>query len=201
MHRGLFFFIFLAVNIISVEMDFTWGMYLTKPFLIPLLAWQLPSGHWLRLRWIWFALIFSCIGDVLLMLPFDWFLFGLGSFLIAHFFYIRHFWGVWDREHVPFRWIPTLVIGIYLAGLLFLLSPILGDLKGPVIVYGLVISAMLLLAFHSGRSGYQWGACLFVLSDSLLAINKFHTPLPLAGLLVMATYGAAQYLLVRTARQ
>jgi len=44
------------------------------------------------------------------------------------------------------------------------------------------------------------GACFFMLSDSLLAINKFVMPLPLAQLWVLATYYAAQVLIVRHAR-
>jgi uncharacterized membrane protein YhhN len=40
------------------------------------------------------------------------------------------------------------------------------------------------------------GAVLFVLSDSLLAINKFYQPLAFAGTLIMLTYCAAQYFIV-----
>jgi uncharacterized membrane protein YhhN len=41
------------------------------------------------------------------------------------------------------------------------------------------------------------GAGFFMLSDTLLALNKFVTPLPLAPLWVLATYYAAQVLIVR----
>ena len=40
------------------------------------------------------------------------------------------------------------------------------------------------------------GALLFILSDSLLAFDKFLVPIPHAGVLVMSTYIAAQYLIV-----
>ncbi len=40
------------------------------------------------------------------------------------------------------------------------------------------------------------GACFFMLSDSLLAINRFVTPLPLSGLWVLSTYYTAQLLIV-----
>lgn len=43
------------------------------------------------------------------------------------------------------------------------------------------------------------GAALFVLSDSVLAINKFYQSFELAGLLIMLTYGAAQYFIVKGA--
>jgi uncharacterized membrane protein YhhN len=40
------------------------------------------------------------------------------------------------------------------------------------------------------------GALLFIMSDSLLALNKFLVPIPYAGVIVMSTYVAAQYLIV-----
>ncbi|WP_341890481.1 lysoplasmalogenase family protein, partial [Variovorax sp. YR752] len=45
------------------------------------------------------------------------------------------------------------------------------------------------------------GACFFMLSDALLAINRFVSPLPLASLWVLATYYAAQMLIVRHIRR
>src|SRR3954454_15269689 len=44
------------------------------------------------------------------------------------------------------------------------------------------------------------GAVLFMLSDGLLAINRFAQPLPMAQFWVLATYYAAQILIVRNAR-
>ena len=40
------------------------------------------------------------------------------------------------------------------------------------------------------------GAILFLVSDSILALDKFRSPLPLRDLLVMSTYYAAQLLIV-----
>ena len=200
MIRTLLFFVFLVLNIVSVEWGFELGIYLTKPLLIPLLAWTLIGFKWDRVRWICLGLLFSWIGDILLMLPIDGFVVGLISFLIAHHYYIRHLFGQWNAKEVPFRPVYLLGVTMYLIVLIGILFPVLGDMKIPVIVYGLVISTMLLFALHTEQRGYQLGALFFVLSDSLLAINKFHTPLPLAGLLVMSTYGLAQYYIVKTSR-
>jgi len=41
------------------------------------------------------------------------------------------------------------------------------------------------------------GSLLFLLSDSMIAFNKFHSDIPLAGFLIMITYIAAQYLIMR----
>jgi uncharacterized membrane protein YhhN len=43
------------------------------------------------------------------------------------------------------------------------------------------------------------GALLFVISDSLLAINKFYQDIPLAGVLIMLTYGLAQLFIMEGA--
>lgn len=198
--KYILFFLLLVANIFCVEVGWMSGVNLTKPILIPVLAWQLMGTEWGRVRWVWFALFFSWIGDVLLMLPYDLFIFGLGSFLIAHLFYIRHFLQQWNRKQEQFQAAYLFGVLSYLGILLYLLFPVLGALKVPVIFYGIIISTMLLLALQTRKRGYQLGALCFVLSDSLLAINKFHTPLPLAGLWVMSTYGLAQFYIVKTSR-
>jgi uncharacterized membrane protein YhhN len=65
---------------------------------------------------------------------------------------------------------------------------------------------MLLLALHlffirNKRAGLFMllGAVLFVISDSMLAINKFYQPFNGAGLLIMLTYGLAQFFIIRGA--
>jgi uncharacterized membrane protein YhhN len=199
MHRSaksLLFFVFLAANILSEQFDWNIGIYLTKSLLIPLLGWILFDSPSRGMRWIWIALFFSWVGDILLMLPMDLFLFGLAAFLFAHIFYIRHFWGEWKRKSEPIR--PVYLVGVvlYLIGLMAILTPVLGEMRIPVIVYGLVITSMWFFALHTGSSDYSIGARLFVLSDSILALNKFHTSFLLAGSLIMLTYGLAQYFIV-----
>jgi uncharacterized membrane protein YhhN len=193
MLKSSLYFLVLSVNIIAVQTGWDIGVYATKPLLIPLLGWMLMDSDRQNARWVWLALFFSWVGDILLMLPQDLFLFGLVSFLIAHLFYIWHFWGEWDRKTKPIR--PVYLVGtaLFLIALLAILIPVLGDMRIPVIVYGIIISSMCLFALHTGSSGYAIGALLFVLSDSILALSKFHTSFLLAGSLIMLTYGLAQY--------
>ena len=94
----------------------------------------------------------------------------------------------------------------YYIGLLTILFPTLGEMKIPVIVYGLVISIMLLSALHlpitknrEASIGLMMGAVLFVISDSVLAINKFYRPFEYSGVLIMLTYGLAQWFIVNGA--
>jgi len=88
----------------------------------------------------------------------------------------------------------------YLKTMLELLLPTLGELKIPVGVYAVTISAMLVMAFRvyfsakdPGKYLVLLGAVSFVVSDSLLAVNKFHFELQYASLLIMSTYLLAQF--------
>ena len=136
------------------------------------------------------------------------FLLGLVSFLIGHVLYIlsfHHFrWSDKSREllgtqKVRFA-LPVILAG---TGLVIILYLSLGDLKIPVMTYALILTLMVLNAmFRFGRttSVSFWfafaGAVLFMLSDSLLAINKFMMPLAQADILIMLTYITAQYFIV-----
>ncbi|NDK18698.1 MAG: lysoplasmalogenase [Zetaproteobacteria bacterium] len=80
----------------------------------------------------------------------------------------------------------------------------LGAFKIPVVVYGLVISSFGALCFinnlqqkDKASAVLLIGALLFMLSDSLLAVNKFYRSIEILNLLVMLTYIAAQYLIFR----
>ena len=102
-----------------------------------------------------------------------------------------------------FLLLPVLV---YYAILMTVLSPWLGDMKLPVRVYGVVICFMLMLALHmpyiqDKKAGLLMmsGALLFVLSDSVLAMNKFYKPFKEADIIIMITYGIAQLSIVQGA--
>ena len=160
-------------------------------------------------KWVLFALLFSLLGDVVLMFQETksiFFLLGLSAFLIAHIFYIIFFYKVRVKENVKSNpWLLVLVV-IYYAALIGLLSPYLADMKIPVFVYGIVISFMFMLAMHmlfiKNKAAGQWmmvGALLFVMSDSILAVNKFYQPFEIAGVLIMLTYGLAQLFIIEGA--
>ncbi|HRN55242.1 MAG TPA: lysoplasmalogenase family protein [Agriterribacter sp.] len=59
-------------------------------------------------------------------------------------------------------------------------------------VYGLVAITDILFTF----SNYEQGRFLFVLSDSMLAVNRFIYPFPILPPVIMLTYCSAQFLLV-----
>lgn len=160
-------------------------------------------------KWILFAMLFSMLGDVLLLFADRnelFFLLGLSSFLLAHIFYIIFFYRVKVIEKVQSKGWPLAVVAVYYAGLIWLLAPYLKDMKVPVLVYGIVISTMFMLAMHmlyiSNKIAGKWmmtGALLFVVSDSVLALNKFYQLFDMAGVIIMLTYGAAQFCIIKGA--
>ena len=147
----------------------------------------------------------SLSGDVLLMLPQGLFVPGLVAFALAHLCYIRAFaTGLAPRM----SWGPAMVVVALAGGNLLALWPHLpADMQLPVSVYVLLIGCMACLALERWRQGQPGGrdaaagAVLFVLSDSLLAWDRFADPLPLAIAGVLLTYWAAQWLIAGSAGQ
>ena len=147
------------------------------------------------------ALLASLAGDVFLMLE-GLCIPGLVSFLLAHLAYIALL-----RRGV--RWfahrgalLATVAIGAAMYAWLWR-GGLPADLRIPVAVYVLVIALMAAQAL--GRAAelqtqasrtVALGACIFMLSDSVLAVDRFVQPVPLALLWVLATYYAAQFCIV-----
>jgi uncharacterized membrane protein YhhN len=153
------------------------------------------------------ALVFSLAGDVFLMLPGNYFIPGLASFLVAHIFYIALF-----RQGQ--EWFPSkqALVGVLAVGAV-MYSIVWGGLNDPVLkiavaAYVTVISLMAAQAIGrasvTGDAASRWvavGACVFMVSDSLIAINKFVTPVALSSLWILATYYCAQMLILHNVRR
>ena len=191
--------------------------FIAKPLLIPalllllLFTKSLVPGKNLLLA----GLLFSWMGDLFLLFEYKnklFFIFGLASFLTTHIFYIIYFLRIRSVNISLLKKQPFLIALVLAYGiaLVMLLYPHLGDLKLPVIIYAAVICTMLLCSLHiflkvntKAARYFLTGAAAFVLSDSLLAIDKFYAQHPAdqlfgyAGVCIMLTYCAAQYFIVR----
>ncbi len=179
------------------------NVYFFKPltmFFIILIAWQTknPVSSFYKYAIIC-GLVFSLTGDIFLMLPADRFISGLLSFLLAHLLYITAF--TFEGARSP-GVLSAVLLLIYGALMLRILLPHLGSMKAPVVIYMLVI---LLMAWQSlnrwmvtGEQGSALafaGALLFVVSDSLLAVNRFKSRFQNAQIYIMSTYFMAQWLI------
>lgn len=200
--------VFVA-ELIVITLNLTQLNVVVKPLImISLAAYYLASAQQ-RSTLFLVAIFFCWVGDVLLLFkPELFFIAGLVAFLTGHVLYILCYQRMRLNESknpllgpqkVRFA-LPIILAG---TGLVVVLFPVLGDLKIPVMVYALVITIMALQALF--RFGYTTnksfalvfiGAILFMVSDSLLAINKFLMPIQFASLFIMTTYMVAQYLIV-----
>lgn len=143
------------------------------------------------------ALFFSLLGDIFLAIDRErFFIFGLGSFLLAHLSYSALFiMHRADRGLSKRRYIVQGLLLLFSAGMAIRLWPVLGDLKLPVFFY---IAAITIMGLSACRSRFNpWlvvtGALSFILSDSLIAIDKFLIPFDQAGSLIWITYILGQY--------
>jgi uncharacterized membrane protein YhhN len=185
----------------------------SKPLIMVFLGmYYFFSGVNQRSSFVVLAIFFSLLGDVSLMLESlneIFFILGLTSFLIAHIFYIVTYGqhqievevnalqGI-QKTRLAF---PIVLAG---TGLIIVLYSSLGDLKIPVIIYAMVLIVMVLNAlFRYGRTNANsfWyvfaGSLLFMISDSILAINKFLLPISMAKVFIMITYIFAQFFIVK----
>lgn len=156
------------------------------------------------------ALIFSFFGDSFLMFTEKnelFFLLGLGSFAVAQVLYAISFSKAVDVDSNPLPGISQFLYAIPFAlfglGLLYMIWGGIGDLKIPVTVYATLIMTMAVFAvYRNTRSSQEsinqviLGAVFFVLSDSLIAINKFYAPMENGHVFIMITYMLAQWNIV-----
>ncbi|MFY0629331.1 MAG: lysoplasmalogenase [Flavobacteriaceae bacterium] len=154
--------------------------------------------------WYVSALFFAFWGDVLLMFPDKFFVLGLASFLLAHVLYITISSKFLAKVSIPKIVSHSLPFLAILLVLLYIIYPNLGELLIPVIIYGVVISVFGVVAFlvytNEKSTENLWlflGAIIFIVSDSVLAINKFYESSEVLGITIMVTYIIAQYLICK----
>lgn len=172
--------------------------------LIVAMTWATPASDARYRRWVVIGLLLSTLGDVFLMLPGDYFVWGLASFLAAHCAYLIGF-GTRTRLLAtlwPFALYATVAVSIL--GLLWAGVP--GPLRPAVIVYVAALSAMAAqaLAMWTHRRDRAsacaaLGGASFMLSDGMLAWNRFGAPFDGSRLAVLASYWIAQWLIARSA--
>ena len=126
-----------------------------------------------------------------------YFMFGLGSFLITHLFYIF----VFSRNRLKVNILARISFLLFSGIMLFVLQHnINGTLIIPIIIYMITITIMAISASERDTNSQSYrlvlmGAILFVFSDTLIAVDKFVLPIAFPTFLIMGTYIFAQYLI------
>lgn len=211
----IIFFVVCIGELFSVAVGSEIGQWLFKPLIMIVLGFYYYLGtvkNNISSKSVMVAILFSFLGDVSLMFQGEneiYFMTGLGSFLVAHVGYVIAYYqhknvkeeaGLNGIQKFRFA-LPIVLAG---TGLITILFSHLGALKIPVTIYSIVLMVMVLQALF--RYGYTnnvsfWyvfiGALLFMISDAMIAINKFLFLFELSGLAIMFTYMLAQFFIIR----
>ncbi len=206
-----FFLALLSLELVLEFIHLQWAIFIVKPavtsFIIYYFYNQTKEKPSVFSKSILIGLVASLGGDIFLMFPKfnpNFFLVGLVSFLIAHLFYIRAYFQNIKSSAVSNSFSVKLMVAnpIVLMSLSMyaLMKNDLHDMKIPVLFYMTAITAMGVMAGlrinHTSASSWKkvlGGAILFLMSDSIIALNKFVHPFEYSNLAIMSTYYVAQY--------
>ena len=183
--------------------------YITKPLttaliLVPVLI-LVPDSKSAYVPLIAAGLAFALFGDILLMLPEDRFVLGIGSFAATHALYLAGFISAAGIALLNPSTIPLLLFAVIMTR--FLWPGLRKSLQIPVLSYVILITIMTAQAIGAavqqegaGLAIAAAGAILFLASDSMLAIDRFRVPFKAAQGLVLATYWLGQWLIALSTR-
>lgn len=156
-------------------------------------------------NWFLLALAFSFLGDVLLLDKEGLFLFGIAAFLMTQLIYIGLILKRINKTTVQQNVLAVLPFLVYITFLIMLLKDNLGEYLIPVIVYALTIAIFGIVSLlnylkYKTRSAQLLliGAVLFIVSDSMIALNKFYEPRDFYPVAIMVTYVLAQLIIMRS---
>ena len=196
---------------VAVAKNWRAAEYFLKPAVMVVilvwLGWMGGFSGWMT----WFALgiLFSLVGDVILMLPRLNFLFALAAFFIAHVAYTIGF-----NPSLPPLNLASLALAIMVAlpAITIYLrvasglrrsgktGPFLLSQAYTVAISLMTFSALLTLLRNEWQPGpallVSAGALLFFLSDAILTLNKFVAPIKQGRVLNTVTYHLGQILIV-----
>ena len=147
-----------------------------------------------------FGFLASLVGDAVID---GIFIGGLVAFLVAHLFYLGAM-GLPERSMgTAFAKLPALVFGGVIWWILVGSGRAPEPLRGPITAYAIVISTMLGRSIGRGFVGpkdlasriFFLGAVLFVLSDTLIGVNRWVYPIHFGRVWILATYYTGQFLI------
>jgi uncharacterized membrane protein YhhN len=208
------FIVMLFLHLLSINAGWDGIRLVSKLLLIPILLLYLfansyPLNQFPLGKLPFIALFFSFLGDLFLSQSGTmFFLLGMLSFMLTHIFNSICFLQMQKIEKITklSLLIALVVFVTATVGVYHVIAPSLGSFQLPILIYMGLIGTMGLLAVNlstnefNRRIAQQYfipGAGLFILSDSLLALNKFHFQEPAFwDMPVMLTYGLAQLLIV-----
>lgn len=219
----LFITLYSIVGIVQIYTSYFHGEYvwleeMSKLLLMPvLIAWSL--SQYLKLKQgvliiLALALIFAWLGDYFMCfegLKEDYFLYGLGSFLLTHILYALIFLKLKKESkdgleiQLIYKAPVYLIVLVMTNAFVFIhLKSQMYELVLPVVVYMIAIVFMVAMAMNLSKKMGQKaflmivsGAICFMLSDAVIAFNKFDALIADSQFYIMFLYILAQFLISR----
>ena len=211
----LLFIIIVAGDLLGEYLQNPQIDHIFKPFILIWIGgyFLLHSKHFDKkvVKLATYAFLFSWAGDLFMMFAVEnlFFTLGLASFLVAQLWYAFLFLRTINisgkkpfLKKKPVWMIPFIAFGLIIYIVLFPHLDIV--LRIAIFVYILAILTMAAMALNRYGNGHPisfslvfTGALFFVLSDTLIAINRFLVEIPYEGLCVMSTYILAQFLIMK----
>jgi len=212
------FFIDAVLNLYAEAVQNIPLIYITKPLLMIILGLHFYFNKATDISYgqlILVGLFFAFLGDTFLMFretgagSQQFFLLGLGSFLMTQGVYFLAFWKYANgKGYIKKRpWIALLFVAFLIGNSLFLLPDLPTAFKIPVLIYSTVITLMVLSTSNLYReipnaifTYLIIGVLLFMCSDTLIGLNQFKKEaiqIPYPRIAIMTTYILAQFLIVK----
>lgn len=184
----VYFYVLAGIHILTAPLTPTAISALTKILPLWVLVTVIFKRDFPAKSMLMIALIASMAGDVALDL--DEFWLGVQVFLIVLFAYAAVF-----VEYTPryrFLMVPVLLLSLYCGLMVWIFWPVTGEGNYLLTVYAVVITITVILAVSSEINGLGIGMMLFLVSDSLVTLNRFVIEIPGYYWLLMSTYYFAQ---------
>ncbi|QSB05345.1 lysoplasmalogenase [Natronoglycomyces albus] len=210
------FGLFTAANLLAVAFGSTAGVWATKPVLMPILAAYLITVAWRDdlanlgrttgrslvpanpiVTWLFIGLACAWVADIALILDSEAaFLTGVAVFGLMQLCYLYVFarLGAWARLRGRRLIVPGVLV-VFWATFNILLWDSFDSLAAPIAAYSFLLVSMAALAVGLSYR-VATGAILFVVSDLMIGIRLTDVTLPGIGVAIMATYAAAQLLII-----
>lgn len=151
--------------------------------------------------WLLVALVLGMIGDIFLLGDTARrFKAGLASFLVGHMAYVMCFLALGVTMTGSRIWAGIAIMLVCLFASRRVLPNVHAaagwGLSFPVAIYMGVIAVMEIVAWGTGSWLISLGAAVFVISDTVLSMDRFVAPIAHGRLIVMITYHVGQALIV-----
>ena len=212
-NRFIAFVIIAVVHLTGQLVSNEWIIWMTRPLLMPSLLWwflsQISKPFSFAHKRMIAALLLASAGDIFALLAKfnDWFFFAdILCYLFMQLMYVLIFLSIVRFQDVSKVYISIAILIFIVYGIIFLnyLLPHSGWLTLPILIYAsavtlTIISSAITITYFPRPLFIMLmtGTIIYLISDTIIATNKFITPVYLSGFWGLLAYIVAQALITK----